>query len=78
MPRRFPEARRGHGLKPAAHYERKCSRVSYDSQVDAKIAMSEHPAPDCLIRRCPVCHGWHVIAKGEALPAAHRPRRESR
>lgn len=75
MPRHYPARQAARPLTPSRRYERRCSRPAYVSDIDAKIALGRLDGKDATIQHCPVCGGWHVLVKGETLPA---PRKKGR
>lgn len=78
MPRNNLEKPMPRPLKADAGFSRKCGRTRYETPVDARIALGRMPDGK-TVRKCPKCHGYHIIGKGETLEghAPHAPRRHA-
>lgn len=66
MPRRRIPHTEPRPLKADKEYGRRCGRTAYATPADALIALGSIPAGRVL-RTCPDCHRYHLIAKGEVL-----------
>ncbi|WP_368089369.1 hypothetical protein [Bifidobacterium breve] len=66
MARRNLEKPMPRPLRADAAYSRKCRRTRYNTPADANIALGRLP-DDRVIRKCPECGGYHIVASGTIL-----------